>query len=107
LFVARTLVAGITALGLGVAFAFAFKIGAGHVVEQKLEAHAEPLAVAFHQVGAEAVLVVFGEPVETTVEPVVVDLGGVEAKQVVERGGVESLFGHAQFGGLSAEARDG
>jgi hypothetical protein len=56
-------------------------------------------------VGAQLVLV-RGQAVEAAVEPVVVDLRGGEAEQVVERRGIEPLLGHAQLRGLAAEARD-
>lgn len=47
------------------------------------------------------------QPVQAPVEAVVVDLGRVEPEQVIERGGLEPLLGHAQFRGLTAETRDG
>lgn len=99
LLVARLLVARVVALRLQVAFHFAFEVGARHIVQQELEAHANPLAVTLLQMGAELV--------ESAVDPRAVDRAGVEVEQLVARGGVEPAFGHAQLGALRAKSRDG
>jgi hypothetical protein len=105
LFVAAALVARVAALGLGIAPGLTFKIRARHIVEQKLETHAEPLAVTRHEVSAQRVLM-RAEVIERAVEPVVVDRGGVHAEQVVQRGGFMPMLGHAEFGALRAKPRD-
>jgi hypothetical protein len=66
-------------LGLGISFGLAFEKRARDVVEQKLEAHAEPFAVAFHQVGAQGVFLL-AELIEGAVEPGVVDLACADAE---------------------------
>jgi len=93
-------------LGLWVALRLALEVSARHVVEQKLETHAEPLAVTRHQVRTQRVLV-FAELIEGAVEPRVVDRRGVDAEQIVERGGLIPMLGHAQFRTLRAKAGDG
>jgi len=100
------LISRVTALGLRIALGLALKIRAGHVVEQKLEAHPEPLAVTLHQMRAQRVLVC-AEFVEGAVQPVVVDRARVHAKQIIQRGGVIPVFGHAQLGTLGAEPGGG
>ena len=105
LLIATALVARVAALGLGIAPGLTFKIRARHIVEQKLEAHAEPLAVTRHQVSAQRVLV-RAELIERAVEPVVVDRGGGHAEQVLQRGGLIPVLGHAEFGALRAKPRD-
>jgi hypothetical protein len=106
LFVAAALIPRVAALGLRIARGFALEVGARHIVEQKLEAHAEPLPVTRHQVRAQRVLV-GAELVEGAVEPRVVDQARVHAEQIVERRGVIPVLGHAQFRALRAEPRDG
>jgi hypothetical protein len=76
------------------------------IVEQKLETHAEPIAVTCHQVRTQRVLV-DAELVEGAVEPRVVDQARVHAEQIVEGRGVIPMLGHAQFRALRAEPRDG
>ena len=106
LLVAAALVARLAALGLGIAPGLTFKIRARHIVEQKLEAHAGPLAVTRHQVSAQRVLV-RAELIERAVEPVVVDRGGVHAEQIIQGGGLIPMLGHVEFGALRAKQRDG
>jgi hypothetical protein len=72
LFAVAAAVARVAALGLRIALRLAFEVGARHVVEQKLETHAEPIAVTCHQVRTQRVLV-DAELVEGAVEPRVVD----------------------------------
>ncbi len=106
LFVATALIARVAALGLGIALRLALEVGARHIVEQKLEAHAKPLSVTRHQMAAQRVLV-RAELVQRAVEPVVVDQARVDAEQIVERGRVIPMLGHAEFGALRAKPRDG
>ena len=40
--------------------------------------------------------------IEGPVEPVVIDQAGVHSKQIIQRGGVIPMPGHAQFGALRA-----
>ena len=105
LLVAAALVTRVAALGLGIAPGLTFKIRARHIVEQRLEAHAEPLAVTRHQVSAQRVLV-RAEMIERAVEPVVVDRGGGHSEQVLLRGGLIPVLGHAEFGALRTKPRD-
>ena len=51
------MIPGVAARGLFVARGLALKIGAGHVVEQKLKIQAKPNPVALEQMGAELILV--------------------------------------------------
>lgn len=93
-------------MSLRIALRLALEVSAGDVIEQKLETHAKPLPVTRHQVAAQGVLVL-AELIERAVKPVVVDQPGVDAEQIVERGGVIPVLGHAEFGALRAKPRDG
>lgn len=104
LFAIAALVAGITPLGLGIAFGLTFKISAGDIVEQKLEPHAEPLAVTLHQMSAQGVLVL-AELVQRTIKPGIVNQTRVYSEQIVEGGRVVPMFRHAQLRGLRAKPR--
>jgi len=106
LFIAAALIARVTALGLRIALRLALEVGARHIVEQKLEAHAKPLPVTRHQVGAQSVLVL-AELIERAVEPVIVDQPVVHTEQIIERGGVIPVLGHSEFRALRAKTRDG
>jgi hypothetical protein len=101
----RTLVARVTALRQRAAGRRAFEVGAGHVVEQELEAHAEPVTVTRQQMGAELFLVRH-QHVQSAVEPVVVDLRPACAQQVLQRRAPIPALRHTQFTQLPAKARD-
>ena len=99
-------IARIPARGLGVAGRLALKERAGHIVDQKLEAHAKPTLVARQQMLAKRLLVPVHR-IEGAIQPVVVDLRPRQPQQVFQRRALIPAFSHAQFARLRVEAGDG
>jgi hypothetical protein len=89
-------VARVTTLRLIVAFALAFKIGAGHVVQQQVVLQIEQLAEAVLEVFFQTGLV-RQQRVQGAVELVVVDLAGRHAQQVAQRRPVVQMLGDPQL----------
>ena len=84
LFAVGARIARVTARGLFVSLGLAFEKGARHIVKQELELHAEPRAIALHEMRAEPFLV-RREHVEAALEPVIVDLFPRDPEQIGER----------------------
>lgn len=91
-----SVVARIAALGQRIRLGLAFEIGTGHVVEQHVVLDGAQFAAAPRQMRLERGLVP-QQVVERAVQPVLVDLGGVELHQVGQRRAAVPILADVQF----------
>ena len=76
--------------------------GAGNIVEQKFEAHPEPIPVALQQLRAQRLLV-RQQLVQPAIQPRIVDLLQRHAQQILQRRVVIPALGQRQFARLGAK----
>ena len=98
------MIAGVTALGLRVAFRLTLEIRARHVVEQHFVLDREQLAAALRQMRFEGLLV-REQMIETAIEAVLVDLLVAKLQQIAKRRAAIPILGNVQLARRLAEPR--
>ena len=99
------MIAAVASLRERVALRLALEVGARHVIEQQVVGEVEEFAQALHQVLLEGFLV-GQQPVQGTVEPVIVHAIGGNSQQVFERRAAIPVFRNVKLTRRLAQPRD-
>jgi len=92
------MIAAVAPLGQGIGRGLAFEVGARHVVQEPVVVQGEEFPQPRDQVLLQCRLV--GEhPIQGPVEPIVIDQGGGQREQVLERRPAIPIFGDVQLAG--------
>jgi hypothetical protein len=83
----------------------ALEVGAGHIVEQQIVVELEQLSEALDQVLLDRLLV-RQQPVQRSVQPLLVEALGSDTEQVFERCGAVPALGHVQLAAGLAQSAD-